>query len=183
MVKKEWRYNKIRTMDISNGPGVRVSLFTQGCLHMCKDCFNEETWDFDLGNIWNDEVNNNILNYMEKDYVEGLSILGGDPFAYYNDTISEIYDDDDKLYKLVKTAKKHFPEKNIWLWTGYRWEEFTRCDDSFSNKVKKVLPYIDVIVDGKFMKEFYDSSLLYRGSKNQRVLNVQKLLTELSFSK
>lgn len=151
------RYNKIRKMDISNGPGVRVSIFTQGCAFHCPGCFNSETWDFNGGKEYNDEVIEHILDLCDKDYIEGLSILGGEPLHPNNILGTE---------RLAKKFKERFPNKNIWLWSGYLYEEYI-CKQNIIN-------YLDVIVDGQFDIKKSSPLLKYKGSANQRVIDVQR---------
>lgn len=159
-------YAKIRKMDISNGPGIRVSLFVSGCSHHCEDCFNKETWDFKYGNEFTDNQINKILELLKLEYVRGLSLLGGEPFELVNQI---------GLLPLVKKVKEVYPKKDIWAWTGFLFDK-----DLLNNKVsnKKItlelLKYIDVIVDGKFIKKLKDPKLKYMGSSNQRVIDVQK---------
>jgi len=149
-------YNKIRKMDIANGPGVRVSIFFQGCSFHCNGCFNPETWNFDIGKEFTDEVITHILELCKPNYISGLSILGGEPLHPKN--ISG-------CLKLVKSFKKTFPDKTIWLWTGFNFEDV---------KNKEVLKYIDVLIDGQFKKDLYNPSLKWKGSSNQRVIDIQK---------
>lgn len=153
------RYNKIRKMDISNGPGVRVSIFFQGCLFHCKGCFNPETWDFNGGKEFNDDVINHILNLCASDVISGLSILGGEPLNPQNILGTT---------KLAKAFKEKYPEKTIWLWSGYLFDEYT--------KDKDIVNYVDVIVDGQFKIELSSPLLKYKGSSNQRVIDVKKTL-------
>ncbi len=152
------RYNKIRKMDISNGPGVRVSIFMQGCHFHCKDCFNSETWDFEGGKEFTDETINKVIELANKDYIVGLSILGGEPMHPKNI---------DGTLKLAKKFKETYPNKNIWVWTGFLYEGL---------KDKEVLNYIDVLIDGQFKTELFDPRLKYKGSSNQRVIDVNKSL-------
>ncbi len=154
------RYNQIRKMDISNGPGVRVSLFFQGCHFHCKDCFNSDTWDFNKGKPFTDEVIDEIIKIADFDYINGLSILGGEPMHPTNvpGTIS-----------LAKKFKEKYPNKTIWAWTGYKFEDIPNKD---------ALPYIDVLVDGQFITELYAPNLKWKGSANQRVIDVKKTLKE-----
>ena len=149
-------YNKIRKMDISDGPGVRVSIFMQGCEFHCKNCFNPETWDFTKGNEFTKETIDRIIELANKDYIRGLSILGGEPMhpKNINDTT-----------KLAKAFKEKYPNKDIWIWTGFLYEDI---------KDKAVLKYIDVLVDGQYQDELHDFRLKYRGSSNQRVIDVKK---------
>ena len=152
------RYNKIRKMDISNGPGVRVSIFMQGCHFHCKDCFNSETWDFKGGKEYTDETINRVLELCEKEYIVGLSILGGEPLHPKNI---------DGTTKLAKMFKEKYPNKNLWVWTGFLFENV---------KDNEVFKYIDVLVDGQFKTELFDPTLRWKGSSNQRVIDVKKSL-------
>ena len=155
------RYNKIRKMDISNGPGVRVSIFMQGCTFNCKECFNPETHDFNGGEEFNEEVIQEVLKLSEDDTIVGLSILGGEPMHPNNI---------EGTTKLAKAFKEKFPNKTIWAWTGFLFDR--------DLKDKEVLKYIDVLVDGQFVQEKKDLRLKYSGSSNQRVIDVQKSLKE-----
>lgn len=150
------RYAKIRRMDISNGPGIRVSIFFQGCNFHCKDCFNPETWDAKGGNEFTEETKNIILDLCNKDSIAGLSILGGEPF---------IEDNLESLLDLVSSFKKRFPDKNIWLWTGYRLKDLTNS----TKIINDILNHIDYLVDGLFISSKKDLTLLYRGSSNQTI--------------
>ena len=151
------RYNKIRKMDISNGPGVRVSIFFQGCHFHCKECFNPETWDFAGGKEFNDEVINHILDLCGNEVISGLSILGGEPLNPKNILGST---------KLAKAFKEKYPNKTIWLWSGYTFLEYIHD--------KEIVNYVDVIVDGQFKIELSNPTLKYKGSANQRVIDVKK---------
>ena len=152
------RYNKIRKMDISNGEGVRVSVFFQGCSFHCKNCFNPETWDFKAGKEFNDDVINHILDLCSEEYIVGLSILGGEAMHPFNIKGST---------KLAKEFKEKFPNKNIWAWTGFLFEEL---------KDKEIMNYIDILVDGQYVDELNDPTLKWCGSSNQRVIDVKKSL-------
>ena len=152
------RYNLIREMDISNGPGVRVSIFMQGCSFHCKNCFNPETWDFEKGNEFNEKIIHKVLDLCGKDYIKGLSILGGEPFHPKNI---------DGTTKLAKSFKEKYPDKTIWAWSGFKFEEL---------KKNEVFNYVDVLVDGQYMDELHDFKLKWRGSSNQRVIDVKKSL-------
>ncbi len=153
------RYNLIREMDISNGPGIRVSIFTQGCHFHCKNCFNKETWDFKGGKEFTTNTIDKILNLSEKDYIKGLSILGGEPMHPENIVGTT---------KLAKVFKEKYPNKSIWVWSGYKYDEYL--------KDKEVLNYIDVLVDGTYKDDLHDPNLKWKGSSNQRVINVPKSL-------
>ena len=151
------RYNKIRKMDISNGPGVRVSLFVQGCTFNCKGCFNQETHDFNGGKEFTDDVIEHILNLCENENIEGLSILGGEPLHPKNI---------EGVTKLAKMYKERLPDKSLWIWTGYLFDKDLQG--------KEILNYVDVIVDGQFVEELKDPTLEWRGSSNQRVIDVKQ---------
>ena len=152
------RYNKIRKMDISNGEGVRVSVFFKGCSFHCKNCFNPETWDFESGKEFNDDVINHILDLCDNEYIVGLSILGGEPLHPFNIKGST---------KLAKEFKKKYSDKNIWLWSGFLYENL---------KDKEIMKYIDVLVDGQYVDELHNPKLKWKGSSNQRVIDVIKYL-------
>lgn len=152
------RYNKIRKMDISNGPGIRVSIFMQGCSFHCKDCFNSETWDFKAGKEFNDEVINKVLDLASLPHIVGLSILGGEPMHPNNR---------EGTIKLAKAFKKRYPDKDIWVWSGYLFDELKDIEG---------LSYIDTLVDGRFVLEQANPTLKFRGSSNQRVIDVKKSL-------
>ena len=150
------RYNLIRKMDISNGPGVRVSIFMQGCSFHCKNCFNQETWDFEGGQEFTDDTINKVLELSNKPEVKGLSILGGEPMHPTNI---------EGTTKLAKAFKEKYPEKSIWAWTGFQYEDI---------KDKDVFNYIDVLVDGQYKDELHDPTLKWRGSSNQRVIDIKE---------
>ena len=153
------RYNKIRKMDISNGPGVRVSIFMQGCSFHCKNCFNPETWDFKSGTEFTDETIDKIIDLANNDYIKGLSILGGEPMHPNNIKGTT---------KLAKKFKEIYPDKTIWVWSGFLFDR--------DLKDKEVLNYLDVLVDGRYEDELHDFTLKWRGSSNQRVIDVKKTL-------
>ena len=153
------RYNKIRKMDISNGPGVRVSIFFQGCSFHCKGCFNSETWDFLGGLEFGDEQIEEILKLAEDDYIEGLSILGGEPMHPKNIEATTM---------LAKRFKEKYPNKTIWVWSGFLFDEYI--------KDLEVSKYLDVVVDGQFIEELRNPNLKWRGSSNQRVIDIKKTI-------
>lgn len=155
------RYHKIRKMDISDGPGVRVSIFMQGCTFNCKNCFNPETHDFCGGKEFTDETIKRVLELCEKDHIVGLSILGGEPMNPKNI---------EGTTKLAKAFKEKFPNKTIWSWTGFLFDR--------DLKDKEVMKYIDVLVDGQYKDELHDFRLKYRGSSNQRVIDVKESLKQ-----
>lgn len=178
------KYAQLRSMDISDGPGIRVGLYTQGCFHKCLNCFNPETWDFTGGKEWNEETNNRIMELMSKEYIEGLSILGGDPFCFYTPKyMNEHQGERDYLKDLLVMSKEKYPEKSIWLWTGYEWEylvhkknEKKKIYTPLVDKILDLLQYIDIVVDGPFIEEQKDWRLKYRGSRNQRLIHVKESL-------
>lgn len=153
------RVAQIRSLDISNGPGVRISVFCSGCSHHCKGCFNLEAQEFDYGSEFTDQTLQQILDLGKSDYVSGLSLLGGEPCHPVN------YPD---MVKLAKAFKELYPEKTIWCWTGYLWEQF---HDDF-----ELFKYIDVLVDGPFIEDLKDLRLKNRGSSNQRIIDVKASL-------
>ncbi len=155
------RYNKIRKMDIADGPGVRVSIFMQGCTFNCKNCFNPETHDFAGGKEFTQNTINKVIELSDNDNIEGLSILGGEPMHPKNI---------DGTKELAKAFKEKYPEKNVWVWSGFQFDK--------DLKDKDALKYIDVLVDGQFVEELHDPTLKWRGSSNQRVIDVQKSLKE-----
>ena len=158
------RYNKIRTMDISNGEGVRVSLFVQGCDFHCKGCFNSEAWDFQGGKEFTTETLNTLLDLCDKEYIKGLSILGGEPLHPNNiETVANI----------CKCFKQKYPNKTIWLWSGFRYEDILNRESNYD-----ILNLIDILVDGQFEIDKKDLNLKWRGSSNQRVIDCKKSLLE-----
>ena len=155
------RYNKIRKMDISDGIGIRVSLFVQGCEFHCKGCFNPETWNFEGGKEFDAHTLSTILKLCDDEKIQGLSILGGEPMHPKNI---------DGTTKLAKEFKEKYPNKNIWVWTGFLFDK--------DLKDKEVMKYIDVLVDGQYVDELHDPRLKYCGSSNQRVIKVPESLKE-----
>lgn len=154
------KYRKIRKMDIADGPGVRVSIFFQGCDFHCKNCFNPETWSWDCGEEFNDEVIDKILDLAKFDYITGLSILGGEPM-HPNNIMGTL--------KLAKAFKTRYSQKTIWAWSGYKYEDILKPE---------VLKYLDVLVDGQYIDSKRDPRLKWCGSTNQRVIDVFKSLKE-----
>ena len=155
------RYNTIRKMDIANGPGVRVSIFMQGCAFHCENCFNKETWDFDKGEEFTDEVIDNVIELCKPSFIKGLSILGGEPWHPKNV---------DGTTKLVKRFKEVFPDKTIWSWSGYTFEDYLSKQEG--------IKYVDVVVDGRFVDILKNPTLKFKGSSNQRVIDVAKSLKQ-----
>lgn len=163
-------YALIRENDIANGPGVRTSLFVSGCRHHCKGCFNPETWNFDYGEKFTDEVIDKIIRSADHSFVSGLSLLGGEPFEPENQ---------EALIALAKKFKNAFPEKTIWCYSGFSFENdlLPKARDK-KESVSELLSYIDVLVDGRFVEELKDTTLLFRGSSNQNIIDVKKSLSE-----
>ena len=163
-------YALIRENDIANGPGVRTSLFVSGCRHRCKGCFNPETWNFSYGTPFTDNTINEILELSDRSFITGLTLLGGEPFEPENQA---------DLVMLVKKFKQQYPEKSIWCYTGFSFEkELLPKSQKGLENVYDLLSNIDVLVDGKFVEELKDSSLLFRGSSNQNIIDVKKSLAE-----
>lgn len=148
-------YATIKPVDIANGDGVRVSLFVSGCTHHCKGCFNEVAWDFNYGYPFTDDIERDILNLCDRFYIRGLSVLGGEPLDPHNV---------ERLLVLCRNFKLIYPDKTIWLYTGYKWEDVKHLE---------IMNYIDVLVDGRFVQELRDLRLKFRGSSNQRIIDVQ----------
>lgn len=153
-------YSKIRKYDVANGEGIRTSIFFSGCTLNCKNCFNNEIQDFKSGNEYTEEIENTLISYLKDDNVVGLSLLGGEVFQQ----------DLDIILKLVKRVKKE-TNKSIWCWTGYTLEHLYR-----DKKSVEVLKYIDILIDGRFVEELKDLKLKFRGSSNQRLIDMQKTL-------
>ena len=149
-------YGAIKNLDIANGPGIRVSLFVSGCRNHCKGCFQPETWDFKYGKEFDDDAFYSLIEMLRSEHIAGLSILGGDPFEPENLVT---------VTNLCKMVKDIFPNKNIWVWTGYAYEDIKGND---------IFNYIDVLVDGRFEEKHKDLSLAFRGSSNQRIIDIQK---------
>ena len=152
------RFNKIRRTDISNGPGIRVSIFMQGCTFNCKGCFNPETHDLNGGHEFNDSTIDKIIDLAKPNHIKGLSILGGEPMHPKNI---------DGTLKLVKEFKNKYPKKDVWVWTGFNYEDLS---------LKHDLSDIDVLIDGQYKMELYNPTLKYRGSSNQRVIDIKKTI-------
>ena len=153
------RFAQIRDYDVANGPGIRTTIFVTGCTIGCKNCFNPEYQDFEFGNVWTDEVTEKILKNLSKEEVEGLTILGGEPF-----------DNAHELCEKVEYIREN-TDKNIWIFSGYVYEKLIKDEDS-----KKILENCDVLVDGPFVEELKDLKLKFRGSSNQRIIDLKKTL-------
>ena len=163
-------YGEIKKCDIANGEGVRVSLFVSGCTHHCKNCFNSETWDFNFGKPFTKDVEDEIFAELENDFVDGLSLLGGEPFEPDNQRA---------LLPFVKRVRERFPNKTIWCYSGYRFDDDLQSESRARCEcTDELLSLLDVLVDGEFVQDLYDISLSFRGSSNQRVIDVQKSLNQ-----
>ena len=176
------RYAQIRSMDISNGEGVGVSLFVQGCPFHCKNCFNSDTWDFNGGKEWTEEIKDRFMKLIDRSYIKRVSFLGGECLAEQNL---------DEVLSLIKEIRISFPKKTIWLYTGFEWNSLmskicqpTFPDEKFEHdrnihmKRQKIISNVDVLVDGEYIDEQKDLTLKFRGSKNQHVIDVKQSLAQ-----
>ena len=159
-------YGEIKKNDIANGEGVRVTLFVSGCTNRCKGCFQPETWDFCYGKPFTQDTENEIIKALEPSYINGLTLLGGDPFEPKNQR---------DLLPFVKKVRALYPKKTIWAFSGFTYEElktdgsYPRCEET-----DELLGLVDILVDGKFVEELKDISLVFRGSSNQRIIDMNK---------
>ena len=165
-------YGNIKNTDIANGEGVRVSLFVSGCTHHCKNCFNPETWNFCYGNQFTSEVEDKIIKMLEPDYIKGLTLLGGEPMEPQNQ---------EALLPFVKKIREKFGnKKNIWCYTGFVFDKDLAPEDGrvHTASTKELLNNIDVLVDGPFVEDLKNISLKFRGSSNQRIINLPETLKQ-----
>lgn len=163
-------YADIKRIDTANGEGVRVSVFVSGCNHHCEGCFNQCAWDFNYGNKFTDAEIDKVLEYLDHDYIKGLSLLGGEPLEPSNQA---------GLLPLVKKVKEKFPDKDIWCYTGFNFEKDVVDKMAKESPVSnELIHYFDVVVDGKFEKDKKDLKLRFRGSSNQRIIDVPETLKE-----
>ncbi len=159
-------YATIKKHDVANGLGVRVSLFVSGCTHHCKGCFNPETWDFNYGTLFTKETEEEIITALSKEYITGLSLLGGEPFEPENQKV---------LAPFLTRVKSLFPHKDIWCYSGYNFEsDMLTGKLGDSSITDEMLKNIDILVDGEFVESLKDLSLRFKGSSNQRIIDVQK---------
>lgn len=174
------RYASIRSLDISNGEGVGVSLFVQGCPFHCFGCFNSDTWDFNGGKEWTEETKNKFMELINRPYIKRVSFLGGECLADQNL---------DEILKLVKQIRISFPEKTIWLYTGFEWNDIWEDNniiiDDYTLQVyedykkrQEIIKLCNIVVDGEYIDEQKDLTLKFRGSKNQRVIDVKQSLAQ-----
>lgn len=167
-MEQHLNYADIKQYDVANGLGVRVSVFVSGCTHHCKNCFNEETWDFNYGKPFTEKEISQIIEYLRPDYVSGLSVLGGEPFEPVNQK---------GLLPLLREVKQTYPDKDIWCYSGYLFDQQIlgqMCKES--DVTKELLSYIDILVDGRFVEEKKNLKIRFRGSENQRIIDVKKSL-------
>lgn len=163
-------YGAIKKYDIANGEGVRVSLFVSGCTHQCKGCFNYEAWDFTYGKHFTSDTVNEIIEALEPSFINGLSLLGGEPFERPNQEV---------LLPFLHKVKEKYPQKNIWCYTGYTLEDDLLSESrARSEHTDEMLGLIDVLVDGEFKEELKDITLAFRGSSNQRIIDVKESLKQ-----
>lgn len=162
-------YATIKNCDIANGPGVRVSLFVSGCTHHCKGCFNEVAWDFNYGEPFTQDTVDKILDMLKPDYVRGLTLLGGEPFEPQNQG---------SIVELLRAIKENYPDKSIWAFSGYLFERITSGTLGDWEITSEYLSYLDVLVDGPFVEEKKNLNLRFRGSENQRLIDVPASLKE-----
>ncbi len=162
-------YADIKRFDVANGPGVRVSLFVSGCTHHCKNCFNQETWDFNYGKPFTETEENLILDYLSPSYISGLTLLGGDPMEPANMKA---------LLPLLSKVKKAYPDKPLWCFTGYLYEDLLGQMTEAFPYTKEFMSYLDILVDGPFIEEQKNLSLRFKGSENQRIIRVADSLSQ-----
>lgn len=158
-------YGEIKKTDIADGIGVRVSVFVSGCTHHCKNCFNEATWDFNYGKPYTSETEKEIMNALKPMYISGLTLLGGEPFEPLNQR---------ELVKLLRKVRSELPYKTVWCYSGYTYEELTGKSKAVCECTDEMLSMIDVLVDGEFVEEKKDIRLKFRGSSNQRIIDIDK---------
>ena len=159
-------YGEIKNCDIANGVGVRVTLFVSGCTNHCKNCFQPQTWDFCFGEEFTEEVEERILKMLAPDYIDGLTVLGGEPMEPNNQ---------EAVYEFILKVKERFPNKTVWVFSGFTYEEL--LDENaypHTDVTEKILDIIDVLVDGRFKEELKDITLRFRGSSNQRLIDMKK---------
>ncbi len=157
-------YANIKTYSIENGTGVRVSLFVSGCTHHCKDCFNEQAWDFEYGNPFTEDTENAVIEALTPDYMAGITLLGGEPMEPVNQR---------GLLPLLKRIRKELPQKTVWAYTGYVYEDLLEGGRAHCEVTEELLSLCDILVDGPFIAEKKNISLRFRGSENQRIIDLK----------
>ena len=160
-------YGEIKKTDIANGAGVRVSLFVSGCRHRCENCFNEATWDFGYGRPFTEETEKELMEALSKPFIRGLTLIGGEPFEAENQR---------ELVKLCRRVRERFKNKDIWCYSGFTFEEITGNSRARCEVTDELLGLIDVLVDGRFVESLKDISLKFRGSSNQRRIDLRRTL-------
>ncbi len=161
-------YGKIKNCDIADGPGVRVSLFVSGCTNHCESCFQPETWNFEYGSPFTTETENDILTMLSPSFISGLTVLGGEPFEPSNQSA---------LLPFLRKVRAKFPQKTIWIYSGFTYEELCSKDaHPHCKETIEILKLCDVLVDGRFVQAKKDITLLFRGSSNQRLIDLKKTL-------
>ena len=163
------KLGEIKTLDIANGAGIRVSVFVSGCTHRCEGCFNAEAWDFNFGKEYTKEIEDYIVEELKKDYHDGISFLGGEPLELPNQS---------GVLQLIRRVAQECPNKDIWLWTGYTLESDLLNQNSriYSKELQEILSYVDILIDGEWKASLYDAALQFRGSSNQRVIALKETL-------
>lgn len=162
-------YATIKPFDVADGPGVRVSLYVSGCRNRCKNCFNPETWDFSYGKPFTEEVENGLIESLKPQYIKGFTLLGGDPFEPSNQRA---------LLPFIRRMRERFPHKNIWCFTGYTYSDGSLAEpQACCEATRELISLLDVLIDGKFEEELKDIRLKFRGSSNQRVIDVKRSLS------
>ena len=162
-------YGNIKKLDIADGDGVRVTLFVSGCRNRCENCFQPETWSFDYGKPFTEETVQELLTALAPSYVDGLTLLGGEPFEPENQR---------ELVKLLHRVREAFPKKNVWSYSGYTLEQICGDGHPHSEVTEEMLSMIDVLVDGRFVEALKDVSLKFRGSSNQRIIDLKQTKVE-----
>lgn len=160
---KVMNYANIKYCDIANGVGVRTSVFVSGCRNHCKECFNRETWDFAFGKPFTEETENEVIESVAPDYIAGLTVLGGEPFEPENQA---------GVLDLIRKIKAKYPGKSVWVYSGFTLEELRSGSRASGRTCDEILSLIDVLVDGRFVQEKYNISLRFRGSENQRIIDM-----------
>ena len=158
-------YGEIKYCDIANGTGVRTSVFVSGCRNRCEDCFNSATWSFQYGKPFTKEVEDEVINSLKPSYINGLSVLGGEPFEVENQQ---------GVFGLISRAKSELPQKTVWVYSGFTYEELLSGSRAATPTARKILDAADILVDGRYDKNLRNISLNFRGSENQRIIDLKK---------
>lgn len=161
-------YGNIKYCDVADGTGVRTSVFVSGCRNRCEDCFNSATWDFSYGKVFDKGVEDEVIESLAPNYIAGLTVLGGEPFEPENQS---------GVLSLVKRAKERFPDKSVWIFSGFTYEELLSGSRAATDTAKQILEVCDVLVDGRFEKDKRNLMLKFRGSENQRIIDLKATLS------